>query len=415
MQKNNEIIKEYIFNDVLKYEQPTKYIVKDTNYDDKYKTPVLTAGKSFIIGYTNETTGICNSLPVIIFDDFTTSSQYVDFPFKVKSSAMKILHPTNNVDIKYLYYYMQTIQHKADTHKRYWISEYSQRKIYLPDIVIQKYIVSRIEEEFSKIDKGSKILKLVQEQMKQYRQSVLKDAFDGKLYKTTEWEENKIGDILSNNEYSIKRGPFGSSLKKEFFCSKGIRVFEQYNPINNDPYWSRYYISESKYEELKAFTASSGDLLISCSGTLGRIIELPRDVEKGIINQALLKITLNPDKILNSFFIYLFRSPGMQKEILDNTIGTAIQNIASVKELKKIKISLPSIDEQKQIVKEIEKRFKAADDTEKVIEECLEKAENLKKSLLKKAFEGRLVSQDPVDEPVSMLLEKIKKGNQQNA
>ena len=206
----------------------------------------------------------------------------------------------------------------------------------------------------------------------------------------------------------MKRGPFGSSLKKAYFVPKGIRVFEQYNPINNDPYWSRYYISDSKYEELKAFTAQAGDLLISCSGTLGKIIELPKDVEKGIINQALLKITLNPEKIINQFFIYLFRSPIMQKKIFDNTIGTAIQNIASVKELKKIKILLPTPDEQKQIVREIEKRFEVADEVERVITENLEKTEQLKQSILKKAFEGHLVPQDPTDEPASILLNKIK-------
>ena len=78
--------------DLLEYEQPTNYIVKNTEYDDSDKTPVLTAGKSFILGYINETTGVFkDSLPVIIFDDFTTASQFVDFPFKVKSSAMKIL------------------------------------------------------------------------------------------------------------------------------------------------------------------------------------------------------------------------------------------------------------------------------------------------------------------------------------
>lgn len=281
-------------------------------------------------------------------------------------------------------------------------------KIFLPPLNEQKRIVEKIEEEFGKIDEGVEKLKLAQEQIKQYRQSVLKSAFAGKLYKTTEWEEKKLEEILANDQYSMKRGPFGSSLKKAYFVPKGIRVFEQYNPINNDPYWSRYYISDSKYEELKAFTAQAGDLLISCSGTLGKIIELPKDVEKGIINQALLKITLNPEKIINQFFIYLFRSPIMQKKIFDNTIGTAIQNIASVKELKKIKILLPTPDEQKQIVKEIEKRFEVADEVERVITENLEKAEQLKQSILKKAFEGRLVPQNPTDEPASVLLEKIK-------
>lgn len=90
-------VKEYELGDLLAYEQPTPYIVESTKYSDTYKTPVLTAGKSFIIGHTNETTGIYENLPAIIFDDFTTSSQFVNFKFKVKSSAMKIL--TANTEI----------------------------------------------------------------------------------------------------------------------------------------------------------------------------------------------------------------------------------------------------------------------------------------------------------------------------
>ena len=80
--------------DIVDYEQPTQYIVESTDYCDEYKIPVLTPGKSFILGYTNETTGIYDKLPTIIFDDFTTDSRFVDFPFKVKSSAMKILQVT---------------------------------------------------------------------------------------------------------------------------------------------------------------------------------------------------------------------------------------------------------------------------------------------------------------------------------
>jgi len=112
--------------DLLDYVQPSKYIVESTDYNDSYKTPVLTAGKSFIKGYTNETQNIFENLPVIIFDDFTTASQFVNFKFKVKSSAMKILVPSSElVDVKYVFYFMQTIRQNADTHKRYWISIFS--------------------------------------------------------------------------------------------------------------------------------------------------------------------------------------------------------------------------------------------------------------------------------------------------
>ena len=141
------------FGDILEYEQPQQYIVNSTDYSDEYEIPVLTAGKSFIIGKTNEKSGICKHLPVIIFDDFTTDSKYVDFPFKVKSSAMKILHAKGNVIPKYVAYLMSVTRLVGDTHKRYWISEYSKIPIMLPPVNEQERIVSLIEKIYDRLDK----------------------------------------------------------------------------------------------------------------------------------------------------------------------------------------------------------------------------------------------------------------------
>ena len=204
------------------------------------------------------------------------------------------------------------------------------------------------------------------------------------------WTIKTLGEVLSNDKYAIKRGPFGSSLKKNFFVKSGVRVFEQYNPINQDVEWKRYFITQEKFKELEAFKADAGDLLISCSGTLGKILELPQNVEVGIINQALLKIRLDNTQILNSYFVHLFNSPYMQKIILENTLGSTIQNIASVKELKQIKIPLPPLETQKQIVKLLEKHLQHADKTGEFIESALNKAKQLKQSLLKSAFLGKL-------------------------
>ena len=138
--------------DVLDYEQPQKYIVDSTDYSDSYATPVLTAGKSFVIGYTNEVSGIFTNVPVIIFDDFTTDSKYVDFPFKVKSSAMKILHPRDGINLKYVAYFMSVTRLAGNTHKRYWISEYSRIMMPVPPKDEQDRIVSIVEQIYSLID-----------------------------------------------------------------------------------------------------------------------------------------------------------------------------------------------------------------------------------------------------------------------
>lgn len=136
--------------DCLKYLQPTNYLVNSTEYSDSYKTPVLTAGKTFILGYTDETEGIFDSnLPVIIFDDFTTASQYVDFPFKTKSSAMKILISMENVNTKFVFEAMQMINYKIGGHERHWISKFSILEIDVPSIQEQ----TKIANFLSAIDK----------------------------------------------------------------------------------------------------------------------------------------------------------------------------------------------------------------------------------------------------------------------
>ena len=141
---------EYSLGELLQYEQPGPFIVKSTEYNDSYKIPVLTPGKSFILGYTNETDGVykVNAKKVIIFDDFTTASRLIDFDFKVKSSAMKILTNRNDkkFNIVYLYYLLKTIYVNNDTHKRYWISEYAPIKLKVHTYDEQNKIVSDISK-----------------------------------------------------------------------------------------------------------------------------------------------------------------------------------------------------------------------------------------------------------------------------
>ena len=126
--------------DLLDYIQPTPYLVRDTLYDEKHPVPVLTAGKTFVLGYTNETDGVFVDLPVIIFDDFTTASKFVNFPFKAKSSAMKILKAKKNVNIKFVYEAMKQIKYSIGGHERHWISKFSFITIPLPGIEEQTAI-----------------------------------------------------------------------------------------------------------------------------------------------------------------------------------------------------------------------------------------------------------------------------------
>lgn len=391
------------FEDVLDYEQPTKYIVKNTNYEDK-GVAVLTAGKSFILGYTKETTGIFygDKEPVIIFDDFTTSSKLVKFPFKVKSSAMKILHARDNINIDFIYYLMQTISYRNETHKRYWISEYAKQKLNLPPLEEQGRIVEKIEELFSDIDNGIKDLKTAQAQIKQYRQSVLKSAFEEKLYKTSEWKEVKLEDVCQiNPKTEIK------DMKDDDIVS--------FLPMTSVKAECNYYTEENVlYSKVKkGYTKfKNGDVLFAkitpCmeNGKVCIVDNLIQDIGFGSTEFHILRCLNN---IIPKYVYYVVIQQCFRKKAKKNMVGAVGQQRVPADFMKNFDILLPSLLEQQQIVAEIEKRFLVADELEKAVNEGLEKADKLKQSILKKAFEGKLVPQDPNDEPASALLDRIKK------
>lgn len=162
---------------LLDYKQPTLYLVESTAYSDSYETPVLTAGKTFILGYTNECSGIYqDQLPVIIFDDFTTDSKFVDFPFKAKSSAMKILTARKGVSIKFVFEAMQMLQFSVGGHQRHWISIFSNLVISIPNLKEQE----KISEILSAADKEIEILQKKLECLKQEKKALMQQLLTGK-------------------------------------------------------------------------------------------------------------------------------------------------------------------------------------------------------------------------------------------
>lgn len=162
---------------ILKYCQPTEYLVKSTEYNNSYSTPVLTAGKSFLLGYTDESFGIYhNPLPAIIFDDFTTSSHLVNFPFKVKSSAIKILTTNQEYSIKYIFEAMQMIGFTIGGHQRHWISIFSNLTIYTPTLIEQK----KIAEVLSNTDREIELLKAKLEHLQQEKKALMQQLLTGK-------------------------------------------------------------------------------------------------------------------------------------------------------------------------------------------------------------------------------------------
>jgi len=168
------------------------------------------------------------------------------------------------------------------------------------------------------------------------------------------WEWVRLQHVISFEKNAIKRGPFGSSIKKAFFVSHGYKVYEQKHAIYNDFSLGHYYITEEKYNELKQFTVKPKDIIISCSGTVGKLAIAPESIEPGIINQALLKICLNETILRNEFFLILFPAFFMTTDVLNDLKGTAQKNITSVNTLNKILFPLPPLSEQVRIVEKVD-------------------------------------------------------------
>ncbi len=197
------------------------------------------------------------------------------------------------------------------------------------------------------------------------------------------WERKKLGDICG-----FVRGPFGGSLKKNIFKPEGYAVFEQQHAIYDQFDDIRYFIDEKKFNEMKRFELNSGDLIMSCSGTMGKIAIVPENIKKGIINQALLK--LSPSKKISTVFLKLWmQSESFQESLKEYSGGAAIQNVASVAILKQIEIPLPPLPEQQRIVSILDEAFAAIAKAKANAEQNLKNAKELFESYLQGVFENK--------------------------
>ena len=223
------------------------------------------------------------------------------------------------------------------------------------------------------------------------------------------WEWVRWGML---GEY--KKGPFGSSLTKSMFVPKSeeaVKVYEQKNAIQKDYTLGDYYISKDKYETMKGFTLHPGDIIISCAGTIGETYLIPQGAPIGIINQALMRAKLFLDSIIPYWLLYFKYILLIENKLKGS--GSAIKNIPPFEVLKAMPVPLPPLAEQHRIVSKIEELLPKVEEYGKA-QEALDKLnkelpERLKKSILQEAIQGRLVPQDPNDEPASVLLDRIRK------
>ena len=413
--------KKYELGELLFYEQPGAYIVESTDYNDSYPTPVLTAGKSFILGYTNETTGVFDELPVIIFDDFTTATQFVNFPFKVKSSAMKILHVNTELVLpKYIYYRLQIIHFDHSTHKRYWIQQYSKIKVEIPPLDEQKRIVARIEELFSQLDSGVETLRKTKQQLAVYRQAVLKEAFEGRLstewrkehsecspardyesiaikgstYKDTSGDENEIQVSFPDTWIKLR---MGDVFPVEVGATPSRRVPEYWNGAINwvssgEVRFNRIFSTDERITEVGLANSSTnvhpvGTIMLAMIGegkTRGQaaILEIPAAHNQ---NTAAILVSATP---CDPKYIYYFLQMNYENT---RRVGSGNNQKALNKErVRALRFPFTSFVEQRVIVEEIESRLSVCDSIEQTVDAALQQAEAMRQSILKQAFEGEL-------------------------
>ncbi|KAF0129999.1 MAG: restriction modification system DNA specificity protein [Bacteroidetes bacterium] len=464
------------FEQLVDYIQPTEFIVESTDYKDSFKIPVLTAGKSFIKGYTNETHGIFNNLPAIIFDDFTTASKYVNFPFKVKSSAMKILVPSCDlINLKYVFLGMQITDVRSDTHKRYWISDFAKKTIPLPPLNEQNRIIDKIEELFSDLDNGIDNLKLAQNQLKVYRQALLKSAFEGKL--TEQWRKENNPEpaekLLERIKVERKKRyeqelkdwkeavkVWGKGTKKERKPSKPSAPIdypslkqvdiEELPVIPENWIWTRnneilYYVTSGSrdwkkyYSDKGAFfirtqdiktnkldldgaafvdlpinvegkrsLVQKGDLLMTITGAnVGKVAYIKDDIPESYVSQSVALMKPVNVKITPYLQLY-FQSDVYGGKMISGLVYGVGRPVLSLENMREAPVVICSFEEQEQIIAEIESQFSIIENLEQTINDGIRKSEFLRQSILKKAFEGKLVAQDPNDEPAAELMKRIK-------
>lgn len=271
-------------------------------------------------------------------------------------------------------------------------------KLIVPSIEEQERIVAKIEELFSDLDNAVETLNATKTQLEVYRQAVLKEAFEGKL--TAKWRErnnidysfNKVNikALVKKEKNSLKAGPFGSSLKKEFYVSNGYKIYGQEQVIAGDECIGDYYVNEEKYQELITCKVSPRDVLISLVGTVGKVLILSRECKVGLINPRLIKISLDENIMIPEYFKYYFESDFI-KTLYKSKVHGATMDVLNMSMIKELPFLLCSIKEQEQIIYEIESRMSEYYNIENTVNMVLQQTSAMRQSILKQAFEGRLL------------------------
>ena len=335
--------------ELLGYEQPTKYLVSSKDYDDSYPTPVLTAGKTFILGYTNEAEGIypaSKEEPVIIFDDFTTAFKWVEFPFKAKSSAMKMLTLKSGTDslFKYVYYAMQCIVYNSSDHARQWISKYSNIEVPVPPLEIQEAIVE-ILDKFTNLEAELEAeLEARTLQYEYYRDSLL-----------ASFSESAVKFYSIEELFTTRNGYTPSKSNSSYWENGTVPWFRMEDIRENGGVLSEALQSVHESALKKGGMFPAGSIIVATSATIGEHALINVDF---LCNQRFTVLTPKEEfkSLLLPKFLYYY-SFVLDRWCLANTTQSSFASV-DMKRFKKFEFPLPSLEEQQRIV-DILDRFDA--------------------------------------------------------
>ena len=348
--------------DFIDYEQPNEYIVESDRYSNGCSTPVLTAGQSFILGYTNESKGIYKKGPCIIFDDFTTSVHYVDFPFKVKSSAMKILTIKSNADLKYCYYLLLSLSKMPPNHKRQWISTTSEKNHVLPSMDRQISIVKQLD--------------LISDTIVNYTNQI--ENLDN-LVKARFIE--MFGDPQIN-EKGFTKAPMGEylSLLTDFSSNGSYKALDSGVVMYDEPNYawmvrttdlesgdksSIKYIDEKAYELLSKSKIFGGEIIMNKIGSAGKIYIIPKLTMPASLGRNAFMFRYD-ERINNIFIYYLLTSDYGQREIQQYVRGAVTKTITK-DDARAVLIIVPPLELQQQFADFVHQVDKSRFDIKKSI------------------------------------------------
>lgn len=337
--------------DFIDYEQPNEYIVESDRYNSKYSTPVLTAGQSFILGYTNESKGVYEKGPCIIFDDFTTSVHYVDFPFKVKSSAMKILTTKSNADIKYCYYLLLSLSKMPPNHKRQWISTTSEKSYVLPSMDKQISIVKQLD--------------LISDTIANYTIQI--ENLDN-LVKARFIE--MFGDPITNSRSLSTNSLKDTLILKAGDFTEASNIFEEYSDVHPYPCYGgngvRGFVSEYNQDGEYSLIGRQGAL----SGNVQFVAGKFKNTEHALLVTPLISMnSIWLNQLLKNLDLKRYQTGAAQPGI-------------SVKNLQEIQIIMVPIAEQNKFANFVQQVDKSREEVKK----SLEKTQQLYDSLMQEYF-----------------------------